>query len=193
MFKMQLTILLTEKQKQSIRCWLMVLFLFTASLHLLVAFFLHAISPLYLNLCLSIPLPTVSGRLRESSQPAADPSVLRPGRVQRRAHGEAPGRSAEADPAGGGEAHRNRRARSLQQDLQHPLLWRVHHHEPRGHRPLPAHRRDDWSICTLGWRAAAGGMMARAAGVVLKGIRKGSVQECPWNSVSSCTGKYVDD
>lgn len=129
---------------------------------------------------LSISLSTVPGRLGEGSQPAADPSVLRPRRVQRWAHGEAPGRLAEADPAGGGEAHRDRCARGLQQDLQHPLLWGVHHHEPRGHRPLAAHRRDDRSLYTLCRRAAAGGMTGRVASV-------GS----NWTGGNRCAGVFV--
>lgn len=110
------------------------------------------------------PPSAVPGRLGESGQPAADPSVLWPGRVQRRAYGEAPGRLAEADPAGGGEAHRDGRARGLQQDLQHPLLWGVHHHEPRGHRPLAARWRDDRSLYTLCGGAAAGGMRRTSQG-----------------------------
>lgn len=111
--------------------------------------------------CSSVSLSTVPGRLREGCQPAADPTVLRPGRVQRRAHGEAPGRSAEADPSGGGEAHRDGRAGGLQQDLQHPVLRGVHHHEPRGHRSLAAHRRDDRSLLALCGGPAAGGMTGR--------------------------------
>lgn len=61
-----------------------------------------------------IGFPSVPGRRRKGGQPAADPAVLRPGRVQRRAHGEAPGRLVEADPPGGGEAHRDGRAGGVQ-------------------------------------------------------------------------------
>lgn len=151
--KMQSTILVSGKQT-TIRCWLMSL---SPSCPCMSAcnFFL------FLILTFLSPSSIVPGRLWEGSQPAADPSVLWPGCIQRRAHGEAPGRLAEADPAGGREAHRDGRARGLQQDLQHPLLWGVHHHEPRGHRPLAAHRRDDGSLRALCGGAAAGGMRER--------------------------------